>query len=187
MVPDVYLITGFPGVGKYTVAQALVRRLVSSGRDARLVDNHYVTNPVFGVIATDGETPLPAGVWDLVGQVREAVLGAITAFGPPDASYVFTNFVREAESEKVMPYSDRLRGIAEARGGRFVHVALTCEREEQVRRIALPERAARLKSLSGRWLGELFDTEVPWQPPGAWVLDVTTLAPDDAAGLILQR
>jgi hypothetical protein len=187
VVPDVYLITGFPGVGKYTVALALVQQLAARGQDARLVDNHYVTNPVFGVIATDGETTLPPGVWELVAQVREAVLTAISSFGPADASYVFTNYVREAESAKATPYAERLRALAEDRGGRFVHVALTCERDEQVRRVARPERADRLKSPSSTWLRELFETDAPWQPPGAWVLDVTTLPPEVAADWILQR
>ena len=117
MVADVYLITGFPGVGKYPVAQALVQQLAIRGQDARLVDNHYVTNPVFGVIATDGETTLPPGVWDLVGQVREAVLAAIESFGPAEAIYVFTNYVREAEDAKATPYAQRLRELAEDRGG----------------------------------------------------------------------
>jgi hypothetical protein len=186
-MPDVYLITGFPGVGKYTVSRELVRQLVAGGRDARLVDNHYVTNPIFGVIATDGETTLPSGVWELVGQVREAVLAAIGSFGPADASYVFTNYVREAERATVTPYAQRLRAIAEARGGRFLHVALTCERDEQLRRVSRPERAERLKSTSERWLRDLFETDTPWQPADAWVLDVSTLAPDAAATLILQR
>jgi hypothetical protein len=77
--------------------------------------------------------------------------------------------------------------MAEARGGRFLHVALTCEREEQVRRIAQPERAERLKSTSGKWLRDLFETDTPWQPSDAWVVDVTALPPDAVATLILQR
>lgn len=58
MTPDaldnaiVYLF-GFPGVAKYTVA-----REIAAGAGARVVDNHYVNNPIFGLLDLDGLTPL---------------------------------------------------------------------------------------------------------------------------------
>ncbi len=41
-------IVGPPGVGKYTVASTLATRM-----PARLVDNHYWLNPIFGLIQQD--------------------------------------------------------------------------------------------------------------------------------------
>ncbi len=38
-------IVGPPGVGKYTVASVLAARM-----PAKLVDNHYSLNPIFGLI-----------------------------------------------------------------------------------------------------------------------------------------
>jgi Holliday junction resolvasome RuvABC ATP-dependent DNA helicase subunit len=45
-------IVGPPGVGKYTVASTLAARM-----PAKLVDNHYWSNPIFGLIQQDGITP----------------------------------------------------------------------------------------------------------------------------------
>jgi len=182
---DVYLILGFPGVGKYTVAKALCSAMEDRGHVVRLVDNHYVTNPVFGVIPVDGETPLPPRVWDLVGAVRNAVLTAIEELSDPTWTFVFTNFVRDDEASEVAPHLERLRRLAELRGGRLRLVCLTCDPHEQLRRIALPDRAERLKSTSATWLRELLASSVPHVPGDALVLDVTTLSPADAALEIL--
>lgn len=184
---DVFLILGFPGVGKFTVAKALRTALEDGGAVVRLVDNHYVANPVFGVIPVDGETTLPTRVWDLVGQVRSAVLTAIEELSDPTWTFVFTNFVRDDEAPAVAPYFDRLQRLAELRGGRLRLVCLTCDPDEQLRRIALPDRVERMKSTSRTWLRELLDDHVPHVPGHALVLDVTSLSPPDAARAILAN
>ena len=48
----VYLV-GFAGTGKLTIATELALRI-----DARVVDNQWVNNPIFGLVQTDGVTPL---------------------------------------------------------------------------------------------------------------------------------
>ena len=53
---DVYVLVGLPGVGKYTVAASLVRQLAAHNQVVRMVDNHYICNPVFGLVAEDGIT-----------------------------------------------------------------------------------------------------------------------------------
>ena len=58
MASDVFVLLGYPGTGKYTVAHALARELGRRGRRAQVVDNHFVNNPVFEVILADGVTPL---------------------------------------------------------------------------------------------------------------------------------
>jgi hypothetical protein len=67
----IYLI-GFAGVGKYTITKA-IRDLEA----CKIVDNHFVLNPIFNLIAQDGITPLPAQVWDNAMQVRLAVQATI--------------------------------------------------------------------------------------------------------------
>ena len=41
----VFYLIGPPGVGKYTVGT-----IIAEGTAARLVDNHYSINPIFGLI-----------------------------------------------------------------------------------------------------------------------------------------
>lgn len=184
-VPNVYLLIGFPGTGKYTVAMAMADLLREAGKDVRVVDNHYVANPIIGVVAKEDGVRLPAGIWPLVGQVREAVFTAIEGFAPKGCTFVFTNYVRDVEAEKMAPYVERMRALAKSRGGRFVLVALSCELEEQVRRVQLPERAARLKIVDPGWLRELHEIADPWLPDDAVRLDVTNLHPEDAAAQVL--
>jgi predicted kinase len=54
----VYLV-GFSGTGKLTVARELALPL-----EARVVDNHWINNPIFGLIDNDRVTSFPTGVWD---------------------------------------------------------------------------------------------------------------------------
>ncbi len=69
MVSFVFLLTGFPGTGKLTVAGALRDLLEADGETVRVVDNHWINNPILGLIDQDGITPLPQGVWERVGEV----------------------------------------------------------------------------------------------------------------------
>lgn len=81
----VYLL-GHPGVGKLTVARA-----ICAATGARLLDNHLINNVVFSLIRADGKTPLPEGIWDLIGPIRNVAFEAIEKFGDPDDSYILTN------------------------------------------------------------------------------------------------
>ena len=63
-----YLL-GFAGTGKLTIARAFARSV-----GAEVVDNHWINNPIFGLIDPDGVSPLPDAVWSQTAKVREAVL-----------------------------------------------------------------------------------------------------------------
>ena len=52
-----YLL-GFAGTGKLTIARAFARSV-----GAEVVDNHWINNPIFGLIDADGVSPLPDAVW----------------------------------------------------------------------------------------------------------------------------
>jgi hypothetical protein len=144
-VGDVILLVGLPGAGKYTIALALQSRLVDQGRTVRVVDNHYTCNPIFGLVAQDGVTPLPAEVWDRVGEVREAVAETMERLSPPDWTLILTHVVDRPEDAA---WVDRLAVVAAARGGRFGVVRLMCDRDELCRRVVAPSRRERMKSVS---------------------------------------
>jgi hypothetical protein len=52
----VYLV-GFAGTGKLTIGRALAGLI-----GAKVVDNQWINNTIFGLIDCDGVTPLPEGV-----------------------------------------------------------------------------------------------------------------------------
>jgi energy-coupling factor transporter ATP-binding protein EcfA2 len=177
------LLAGLPGIGKRTIASALAGRLSSTG-EVRLVDNHYIANPVLGVVEQDGLTPLPREVWERVADVRAAVLQAIERLAPAHWSFVFTaDLPDDRESLNLV---ERLDSLASARGTHLVIVRLVCDLDELRRRIVDPARKALMKSVSERDAIERhaqgLATLEPWSP---LTLDVTQLQPQEAAERIL--
>lgn len=184
----IYLI-GFAGVGKYTIAKA-IRDLES----CKVVDNHYVLNPIFNLIAQDGLTPLPAQVWDNAMQVRLAVLATIEHLSPRDWNFVFTNeLVADELSEgsdgsNLMLYS-QIRKVAEARGARFVPVRLWCDLEEHLSRVVRLERRERMKDVDPNDARDKHANHKLFMPDHAntLTLDVTGLTPEIVARTILDH
>lgn len=184
--PAIVHLVGFPGAGKYTVAQAIVRAAAESGERYLLIDNHYTSNVIFGVMEVDGIVPLPRAVWDRVDEVREAVFKAIEQFSPPEWSFVFTN-VLTMEEPRDPPAVHRLAALAAARGCPYVMVHLRCDEAELIRRVPNDDRRARMKWLDaeavrrfmhGRTLLTI-DGHAPFE------LDVTATSPDDTARRVL--
>jgi hypothetical protein len=190
--PAIYLLIGFPGTGKYTVAQALMEELTLSGSRAKVIDNHYVNNPIFGVIEADGVSPLPDGVWPLVDQVRDAILTAVEQLAPPSYSFVFTNYITEQDAAggPIVPdYLRRLELLAQSRGTTLRIVRLTCELDELCRRITQPDRQQRLKTVSAAWVRDEVDRQLLFTPTGGAVLtlDISALPPAEAARTIAKH
>jgi hypothetical protein len=187
---DLFILLGYPGTGKYTVASALVAELNSRGRVTKVVDNHYVNNPIFGVMS-DGTKTLPVEVWELIDQVRDAVLTAIERHGPSAWTYVFTNYISadEAREPKVQAYVERLKRLAGSRGGVLHVITLTCDPEELCRRVVQPERRERQKSVDANWVRELTIGRGLYEPAGehTWTLDITHVGPTDTALAIADR
>src|SRR5579871_3953542 len=81
----IYLV-GFGGTGKLTIARALAPLI-----GAKVVDNHWINNPIFGLIDPDGVTPLPHGVWVQVGKVHDAVMETMATLAKPGTNFIFTH------------------------------------------------------------------------------------------------
>ncbi|MHB8449858.1 MAG: hypothetical protein ACYDAQ_05315 [Mycobacteriales bacterium] len=182
---DVHVLLGYPATGKLTVGRALVTELQARGRTGRLVDNHLINNPVFGVIAADGKNELPDAVWPLVGQVREAVLTAIEQLSPREWDFVFTNYVTADEADEAAPYFARLEQLAKTRGGQLVVSCLTCDSTVHLSRIDSVDRVGRLKATSPEWLATEIATRSPYVPDRATVHDTTLASPAEIARVIL--
>ncbi len=178
----IYLI-GFPGTGKYTVACELSRLT-----GAKVVDNHYVNNPIFGLIQTDGKTPLPAEVWTQVERVRGAVFDTIRTLSPRPHSFVLTNNLKERDAVDRRGY-EAVKQLSEDRGSLFVPVRLLCSADELSRRIVSQGRAERLKETDPEAARKRFARETVLKPdaPTALMLDVTALSAEEAAQAILRH
>ena len=182
----IILLIGYPGTGKYTVGKALVEQLQSAGATSVLVDNHFINNPIFRLIEVDGRSPLPAEVWDRVGEFRETLLKTIESLAPRDRAFVFTNWIAEDESGAA-EYLARLEAIAQARQSRFAVVRLVCELQTLKERVPRADRAERLKwtdpdavaALASRH--RLYDPTVP-----SLTIDNTELSADACARQILS-
>jgi hypothetical protein len=184
----IYLI-GFAGVGKYTIAKAIAAMMAGTLEVCKVVDNHYVLNPIFNLIAQDGVTPLPAQVWDNAMQVRLAVLATIEHLSPRDWNFVFTNELTEdSDGSNLMLYSQILK-VAQARGSRFVPVRLQCDLEEHLSRVVRPERRERMKDVDPDEARDKHANHKLFMPDHAntLTLDVTGLTPQIAARTVLDH
>ncbi len=180
------LLTGFPGTGKLTVARALAAQLESAGGTARVVDNHWINNPIFGLVAQDGITPLPPSVWDRVGEVAEAVVRTVEELTPTTWHVIFTAYLDGVTDVGTVA---KLERVAAARGSVFVPVRLLCDPEENARRIVSPERRDLMKSIDPVEPHRLADKGPPYNPghQNQLSLDITTLPADAAAKRILEH
>jgi AAA domain len=183
-MPGIFLLLiGFPGTGKLTIAKKLSPLL-----PAKIIDNHWVNNPVLGVLDHDLTTPLPPEIWEQTGRVRQAVLDTIVEFTPPSANFIFTHFAIHGDARSQRTFG-QIADAAAQRGSTLVPVRLLCEVEELARRIAIPERRERLKSVNveasrerSRTL-QVFDS----QHANGLDLDVTSLSAEDSAEAIRRH
>lgn len=178
----IYLI-GHYGVGKLTIARA-----ICAATGARLFDNHLVNNVVFSLLRTDGKTPLPERVWDLIEVIREQACLAIEELAPPEESYVLTNCLVESDPMDHAIYQ-RVRAMAEKRGSVFVPVLLRASDAAHAARIPSPERETNFKQTDAETaLRKRHTTELLLiDHPNRLDLDTTDLPPDEAARIIIAH
>ena len=175
-------IIGFAGSGKLSIATQLAQRL-----PAILVDNHFINNVVLGLIEPDGVTPLAPGVWVNIRKVRAVVLETIQDHAKAGRSFVFTNEILEGDPLAEKACEDIAR-VAQARGAVYVPVRLLISPQELARRVASPERAAKLKEIDADAALRKAETRRVFAPPNHKCLDltVTDLSPEQAADEIAR-
>jgi hypothetical protein len=168
-------------MGKRTVGSHLAELL-----DGVLVDNQLINIPLLTLFKWDGKFRLPAEIWERVVPIREAVLGTIEDLAPSSNSYVFTN-VLEDDDDGAAHYAS-IRSLAERRGSLFLSVMLHCDLEEQIGRIAMPDRIARLKGSDPEGYRWHRHHTALFQPPPDELLhiDTTRTDPTENAEVIYQ-
>ena len=185
MTPAIVHLIGFPGAGKYTIAQELARQATTH---LVVIDNHFTANVIFGVMEVDGIRVLPEEVWDRVEEVREAVFRTIETLSPRDWSFVLTNVLSEGFPRDAAAVA-RLSRLARTTNRRYLPVRLHCALDELLTRVPSDERRARLKWVDPeavrRYATERELIDVSNHNP--LELDVTHTSPENAAAAILDH
>jgi shikimate kinase len=172
---QVVFLYGPPGVGKYTVGVEL-----AAHTGFRLLHNHLTVNLVSAVFERNSE------VWlQLLRSLRRQMLHEAARHHVD----VIMTAVFNGTSENVEAWRTMLEPVT-AEGGAVLFVQLTCERDELLRRVEQESRRALHKLVDKERLIELLDRFDLFAaaPFGAHLsLDVTHLAPSDAAAAIIQH
>lgn len=136
MTTIVYLI-GRAGSGKYTIAKQL------AAHGFKIVDNHLINNPIFSLLNLGKGSSIPNLAWEAIAQIRTVVLDFIGK--ESKNNYVLTNELLENEED--YKYFRQVEEMAAIRGSLLVPVRLHLSKAENKRRIQVPERALRFKSI----------------------------------------
>jgi hypothetical protein len=115
--------------------------------------------------------------------MNAVVLKTIEQLSPHQWSFVFTHHLVDEHANR--KYFNRLEVLAASREAAFVPVTLTCEPEELLRRVVQPERRGRKLVDPERARAYLSQAMLRPDSDNAMTLDVTSLAPADAAAAII--
>lgn len=175
----IVFLLGYPGMGKRTVGGVLAALI-----DAVLLDNARIHGVLLEPFRWDGVAPLPAGIWDRVAPIRQALFGVIEDLAPASNSYVFTNALEDEESSA--DHYDSIKSLAARRGSLFLAVQLDCDIDAQVSRIDNPDRIALRKGADPpgyRWHRQNVKL---FEPPteDRFDIDTTDTSPQENAELI---
>lgn len=168
---------GRPGVGKYTIAQALFKK-----KGYVICDNQLINNPIFQLLQYDGYARIPPFAWDSIARIRNEIFSFLCK--EPENHYVLTNCLFETKEDRDL--FQQVQTMANVRDSLFVPVRLNISKDEHLKRLTRIERRKRWKSIDPKEA----DTHVPLlsiNHPHFLELDVTYVTPCDCARFILQH
>ena len=169
-------LNGWPGVGKQTIGQVIAKRL-----GARFIHNHLLHDLAIACAGLDD-----AARWPLYEQVRSAAYGALRT-RPSGEVFVMTNALCAGSARELAAWN-QVVDLALARRVPLLPVVLTATAEENERRIRNPGREGR-KMTDHAALRDFVAADVIQRPdvPELLVLDVTALAPEEAAEAVVRH
>ena len=122
----------------------------------------------------------------VVTEMWSTTLKTLEELTPPSWHLVFTMYLDGVTDTGALP---RIERTAEIRGSTFVPVVLTCDTEENARRIVSPERTTLMKSIDPEEPRRLAAEGGPYDPghPHQITLDTTATEPGETAAAILAH
>ncbi len=176
-----YLI-GFPGVGKYTIAQAL------TPFSYKVVDNHLINNPIFSLLNLDGQEEVPPVAWHYINKIRTTVLSFVVY--DYQSNYVLTNVLYNEEGDH--KFLKHIEQIATQRESLFVPIILTIQQDEHIKRLTHQERKKYFKltnvnSIDPEHNPRMHSGLIQLDHVNRLTLDVTLLTPQEAAKAITDH
>ena len=177
----IYLV-GHAGTGKYTIAKEICKQI-----DARLIDNHYINNPVFGLLE-ESDDGLPDKIWEFTDRIRTVVYETMVELSPKKFNFVLTNVLYEDEARDHKNFF-KLAAVAEERDACFVPVHLNISKEALVKRRTAKGRAERLKDTSAENARREYDEKVvlDFQHENRFDIDVSDTPAEKTATAILEH
>jgi predicted kinase len=175
----IVVLLGFPGTGKLTIARKLAPIL-----GAIVIDNHWINNPIFGVIESDGKKPLPESVWARTSEVRAAVLETIGTLSRPERTFILTYSGMKAEAYDIESLR-LMQKAARDRESAFIPIRLLCSEDELRRRVVNEDRRRNMKMVNPDMLEKYRDKAVlDTGHSNQMTLDVSALSADESAARI---
>ncbi|KAF9875522.1 hypothetical protein CkaCkLH20_06903 [Colletotrichum karsti] len=179
-MPSYIYINGYPGVGKLTIANELLKLIPGS----KVLHNHLFIDPVAAMV----ERSSPE-YDDIRSHLRREILGLLRRPATRDTTWIFTD--SRCTSATGSAAAEDYREAAAVRGVPFVSVVVDCGLEENQRRLVREGRgegkntkltdvgileAVRREEIMFRFGGE-----------AELELDVSELTPVEAARMILSH
>lgn len=169
-------LTGKPGVGKYTIAQALAKA------GFVICDNQLINNPIFELLNYDGFSNIPGFAWETIGRIRKEIFNFLSQ--EHEHNYVLTNNLFEDDGDRTL-YEEVIQ-LCEKRGSLFVPIRLLISEEEHLKRVTNPSRRNRWKSIDPN---DVYDNKplLKIEHPHYFELDVSNLSAEKSSEKILEH
>ncbi len=172
-------LNGMPGVRKLTVAQILSDRL-----STHLIDNHSIINAAY----VPGHAHGSDGYFRTLQALNTLLYKELTR---PDApkDLIFTNALANEYSEDRERYQ-AVFNLAQQRSDDFMPVLLSCDLDENLRRVVSPDRRLKQKLTKPDILKtthEKYPIIHPDDHPNQIRIDTTHNTPDQTAQIILDH
>lgn len=171
----IYLI-GKPGTGKYTIAKEI------SKNGYVICDNQLINNPIFTLLNYNGFAKIPRFAWDAIEQMRTTIFDFMNQ--EQNNSYVLTNVLYDVACDHLI--FKKVEEMASKRNSIFIPVKLLISEEENIKRIAQPDRKIRYKTID---VAHAYSDHplIGISHPHLFELDVTKLGAQEAAEKILTH